>query len=83
MPGTRWCVCSIDRRAPLSVLQELDLPPRYELLEDDQPAIERLWPRFHAALAERPVEKADFFDQVARHGRSQTRKALVQALEAP
>lgn len=68
------------RGAPLSVLQELDLPPRYELLEDDQPAIERLWPRFHAALAERPMEKADFFDQVARHGRSQTRKALVQAL---
>jgi len=68
------------RGAPLSVLQELDLPPRYELLEDDQPAIERLWPRFHAALAERPVEKAYFFDQVARHGRSQTRKALMQAL---
>ena len=68
------------RGAPLSVLQELDLPPRYELLEDDQPAIERLWPRFHAALNERPQERADFFDMVARHGRSQTRKALLQAL---
>lgn len=68
------------RGAPLSVLQELDLPPRYELLEDDQPAIERVWPRFHAALAASPADRQDFFDLVARHGRSQTRKALTQAL---
>lgn len=68
------------RGAPLSVLQDLDLPPRYELLEDDQPAIERLWPRWHAALAASPADRQDFFDLVARHGRSQTRKALLQAL---
>ena len=68
------------RGAPLSVLQDLDLPPRYELLEDDQPAIEKVWPRWHAALAASPPDRQDFFDLVARHGRSQTRKALLQAL---
>ncbi len=68
------------RGAPLSVLQDLELPPRYELLEDDQPAIERVWPRWHAALAASPADRQDFFDLVARHGRSQTRKALLQAL---
>ncbi|MDP3375293.1 MAG: UvrD-helicase domain-containing protein, partial [Hydrogenophaga sp.] len=39
------------RGAPLSVLQELQLPPQYELLEDDAQAVAQVWPRFYAALA--------------------------------
>ena len=68
------------RSAPLSVLQELALPAQYELLEDDARAVELVWPRFYAALAEAPAERQDFFDSAARLGRHQTMEALDKAL---
>ena len=71
---------AILRNAPLSVLQELGLPPSHELLEDDAQAVERVWPRFFAALAANPDDQADFFDAVREFGRAQTLKALTNAL---
>jgi len=68
------------RTAPLSVLQDLQLPPQYELLEDDTQALPLVWPRFYAALTERPTEQADFMACVAELGRHQTLKALTHAL---
>ena len=68
------------RNAPLSVLQDLGLPPSYELLEDDSQAIDRVWPRFYAVLASNPSDQTDFFDAVREFGRSQTLKALTNAL---
>ncbi len=69
------------RGAPLTVLQELRLPVQYELLEDDQKALQQVWPRFYAALASDPVARQDFMDCVALHGRSQTLSALTKALQ--
>jgi ATP-dependent helicase/nuclease subunit A len=69
------------RGAPLSVLQELDLPVQYELLEDDARAVAQVWPRFYAALTRSPAERQDFMDSVAQHGRHQTLKALEKALQ--
>ena len=68
------------RNAPLAVLDELGLPARYELLEDDGEAIEMVWRRFHAAVAADPSARADFEASVAAHGRFQTQKALLAAL---
>lgn len=68
------------RSAPLSVLQELELPAQYELLEDDARAVALVWPRFYAALSEAPAERQDFFDSVSRLGRHQTMEALKNAL---
>ncbi len=69
------------RGAPLSVLQDLQLPAQYELLEDDARATAQVWPRFYAALVNMPVERQDFMDSVAEHGRHQTLKALNNALQ--
>ncbi len=69
------------RTAPLAVLDELQLPAGYELLEDDAPAKALVWRRFYAALAGDDALRADFNDAVAVHGRSQTRKALETALD--
>lgn len=69
------------RGAPLSVLQELDLPVQYELLEDDARAVAQVWPRFYAALTRSPAERQDFMDGVAEHGRHQTLAALKKALD--
>jgi ATP-dependent helicase/nuclease subunit A len=69
------------RSAPLSVLQELRLPLAYELLEDDARATALVWPRLYQALADAPVERQDFFDSVAEHGRHQTLKSLNNALQ--
>ena len=69
------------RGAPLSVLQELQLPVQYELLEDDARAVAQVWPRFYAALTASPAERQDFMDSVAEHGRHQTLKALQNALQ--
>ena len=38
------------RSAPLAVLQQMELPANYELLEDDAPAKALVWRRFYAAL---------------------------------
>jgi ATP-dependent helicase/nuclease subunit A len=69
------------RAAPFSVLQQLDLPLHYELLEDDAPARALVWRRFYQALLDQPERRADFEAVVAEHGRFQTEKALGQALD--
>jgi len=69
------------RNAPLSVLQDLTLPAPYELLEDDQPAVQRAWPRFYAAVAADAGLRQDYLDSVALHGRHQTGEALKNALD--
>ena len=69
------------RNAPLSVLQDLKLPAPYELLEDDQPAVQRVWPRFYAAVAADAGLRQDYLDSVALHGRHQTGEALKNALD--
>ncbi len=69
------------RGAPLSVLQELQLPVQYELLEDDTQAVEQVWPRFYGALASSAPDRQDFVDAVSTHGRFQTQQALRKALQ--
>ncbi len=77
------------RSAPLAVLQRMELPANYELLEDDAPAKALVWRRFYAALvadAEPTHEvsqhlKADFEAVVFDYGRAQTEKALATALD--
>ena len=71
---------SLLRLAPLSVMQELRLPPEHELLEDDAKAIALAWPRFHRIVADDDSLRQDYLGSVARYGRSQTEKALVNAL---
>ncbi len=68
------------RNAPLAVLQQLGLPANYELLEDDAEARVRTWRPFFAALTEDEAALADYHAVVATHGRSQTAKALGEAL---
>ncbi len=69
------------RSAPLAVLQQLDLPINYELLEDDGPAKALVWRRFYAALVQDPALKADFEAVVLAYGRFQADKALQGALD--
>jgi len=68
------------RSAPLSVLEALELPANYDLLEDDSEAVALVWRRFHAAVAKEPQARRDFEASVAAHGRFQTQKALHAAL---
>ena len=69
------------RSAPLALLQQLELPASYELLEDDAQAKVLVWRRFYAALAKDVQGKADFEAVVFEHGRAQTEKALQVALD--
>ena len=71
---------SIAASAPLGELAALGLPARYTLLEDDKPAIEQVWSRFHARVAADAPARADYVALVQTHGRSNTRKALESAL---
>lgn len=71
---------SLLRGAPVAVLQELGLPTRYELLEDDQEAIARVWRRFWGTVSRDPGALRDFQAAVATHGRFNTQKALEAAL---
>ncbi|MBG9386751.1 UvrD-helicase domain-containing protein [Caenimonas aquaedulcis] len=68
------------RNAPLAVLEQLQLPARYELLENDSEAIALVWRRFHVAVSADPAARADFEASVAAHGRFNTQKALLAAL---
>lgn len=68
------------RNAPLAVLQRLQLPASYQLLEDDAEARARTWRPFQAALVADLAARADYEALVATHGRSQTAKALDEAL---
>ncbi len=69
------------RNAPLAVLEHLGLPASYELLEDDKEAVERVWRRFHGAVAADPQARGDFEASVRAHGRFSTQKALLAALD--
>jgi ATP-dependent helicase/nuclease subunit A len=68
------------RGAPITVLQQLGLPTRFELLEDDQEAVARVWRRFHAAVERDAEARADYEASVAALGRFNTLKALDSAL---
>ena len=68
------------RGAPVSVLQSLGLPTRFELLEDDKEAVARVWRRFHAAVEGDAGARADYEASVAAFGRFNTQKALEAAL---
>ncbi|GAA4420543.1 UvrD-helicase domain-containing protein [Acidovorax lacteus] len=66
--------------APAVLLQEQGLPVRFELLEDDAQAVQEVWAPFWDRLTQSPALHADYMAAVARHGRSQTHKALEAAL---
>ncbi|WP_309899953.1 UvrD-helicase domain-containing protein [Variovorax soli] len=68
------------RSAPVAVLERLRLPANYQLLEDDAEARARVWRPFFAAVAEDAEAAADYRALVAHYGRSQTAKALDEAL---
>ncbi|MDB5873787.1 MAG: addA [Ramlibacter sp.] len=68
------------RNAPLSVLEALELPANYDLLEDDSEAVALVWRRFHTAVAAEPPARRDFEASVAAFGRFQTQRALHAAL---
>jgi ATP-dependent helicase/nuclease subunit A len=71
--------------APLSVLEHLQLPANYELVEDDGQIVGQVWRRFYAALLQGGVDaqqlKADYQAVVHEHGASNTQKALRSALD--
>ena len=69
------------RTAPLALLQQLELPSTYELLEDDAQATALVWRRFYAALVMDAEGRADFEAVVFEYGRAQTEKALQTALD--
>ena len=69
------------RTAPLAVLQQLELPISYELLEDDSAPKSLVLRRFYATLAGNPALHADFSALVFEHGRYQAEKALQSALD--
>ncbi|OOG39994.1 exodeoxyribonuclease V subunit beta [Polaromonas sp. A23] len=69
------------RSAPVAVLQRLELPVNYELLEDDAPARALVWRRFYAAVSADASLKADFEAVVLAYGRFQADKALQAALD--
>ena len=68
------------RTAPLSVLDDLNLPANYQLLENDKLAVPGVWRRFFAKLLQDAAAKRDFEELVDEHGRSQALKALEEAL---
>lgn len=68
------------RNAPLSALEELGLPPSYDLLEQDAQAVALVWRPFQARLLREPEARADYEALITAHGRSQTEKALEGAL---
>jgi len=68
------------RTAPVSVMEGLELPAHYELLEDDSEAVALVWRRFFTAVAREPDARRDFESSVATFGRFQTQKALHAAL---
>ena len=69
------------RNAPLALLQQMELPADYELLEDDAKPKELVWRRFYAALVLDAERQADFEAVVFEYGRAQTEKALQTALD--
>ncbi len=68
------------RSAPLAVLEQLNLPAQYELLEDDSQAVALVWSRFYAALHADAALRTTYHAAVAEHGRFNIDKALGSAL---
>ncbi|WP_028602371.1 UvrD-helicase domain-containing protein [Ottowia thiooxydans] len=68
------------RTAPLQVLDDLNLPSAYELLEDDQDAVAEVWRRYLRTVAVDEVLRADYSALVSAHGRHQAHQALHAAL---
>ncbi|MEY4583615.1 MAG: hypothetical protein RJB10_112 [Pseudomonadota bacterium] len=71
---------SLLRTAPLSVLEGLNLPANYTLLEDDKLATPSVWRRFFGTLLKDESAKNDLKELVAEYGKSQALKALDEAL---
>jgi ATP-dependent helicase/nuclease subunit A len=69
------------RSAPVTLLQQLQLPVRHELLDDDSQAKDMAWRQFLSALLVAPQLRSDFEALVRRHGRSQVDKALRAGLD--
>jgi ATP-dependent helicase/nuclease subunit A len=68
------------RSAPLAVVQSLGLPSPYELLEDDEQAVDELWPRFHALLLKDVALHQTYREAVQEVGRWGVQTALENAL---
>jgi ATP-dependent helicase/nuclease subunit A len=68
------------RNAPIAALRSLGLPASYELLEDDSEARLHAWRPFFEAVSADDDALEDYRALVATHGRSQTAKALGEAL---
>ncbi len=68
------------RQAPAGILDQLQLPLQYQLLEDDTNAVAAVWPRFHAALLADPAARADFDALVQSLGRHAAIEALTDGL---
>ncbi len=69
------------RGAPLSVLDALGLPSPYELLEDDERAIELVWPRFYELLQRDAALHAVYRAAVADVGRVSLETALTHGIK--
>jgi ATP-dependent helicase/nuclease subunit A len=68
------------RSAPLAIVQSLGLPSPYELLEDDEQAVDELWPRFHALLLKDSALHQTYREAVQEVGRWGVQTALENAL---
>ena len=68
--------------APLSLLEALQLPAQYELLEDQSALGAGLFRRFHRAVQADAALRADYMALVARHRRSTVQQWLVAAWHA-
>ena len=71
---------SLLRNAPAAVLGDLGLPLGFELLEDDKPAVSRVWRPLRERLLGDAALRADYEALVSLHGRSTTEQALLAAL---
>jgi ATP-dependent helicase/nuclease subunit A len=69
------------RSAPLAVLEQLNLPAQYELLEDDSEAVALVWRRFYALLQGDAALRGTYYQAVAAHSRFNVDKALHSALD--
>jgi len=66
--------------APLALLDDLGLPIRYELLEDDEDAVAEVWRPFLRAVDGDAALRADYLALVAELGRHNAHQALEGAL---
>lgn len=74
-----WFI-SLISAAPFAVLEQLNLPTSYVLLEDDSRAIALLWRPFFKALLKHPQAHQDYCALVAQLGRYTAHQALESLL---